>query len=241
MEWTNKHDISFCREILLVIPFKAKPRTNQRGQLWNEIADCLNSLNEPKFSVTQRSVRDRFKLLSEKFKRKITAEERESGISPEISELDALLEEILDLEKEYREEYVQETCDKKRKEQVDKDNAEEMRLKAMETLKETQKRKADAEGNEKKAKRRSNASEGFKFLREKMEYEKEYRQKELGMREKAIEKEEKKEEREEKRHADLMQMMQMQQQQMQQMQMNFMQAQGQQNQLFMSLIEKLSK
>ena len=38
--------------------------------------------------VTQRSVRDRFKLLSDKYKKKINAEERGSGISPAMTELD---------------------------------------------------------------------------------------------------------------------------------------------------------
>jgi hypothetical protein len=241
MEWTDEHDVLLGREILLVDPFKAKPRTSHRGQLWTKIADALNGIKEPKFSVSQRSVRDRFNRLADKFKKKIVAEERGSGISPEMSELDVLLEEILALERKYSEEYLQETAERTKKDQEDKENAEDMRLKAMETLKETQKRKANADGNDKREKRRSNGSEALKFLREKMDNEKEYREKELDMRKRDVEQEEKKGEREEKRHQDMIQMMQMQQQQMQQMQMNFLQSQAQQQQLLISVIEKLSK
>ena len=140
------------REIFLLDPFKAKPRTNLRGQTWTKIAGALNGLKEPKFVVSQRSVHDRFKLLADKFKKKMNAEDRGSGISPEMSELDSLLEEFLGLEQKYSEEYVQETAERMRKDEEDKENAEDMRLKAMETLRETQKRKANADGNEKKRK-----------------------------------------------------------------------------------------
>ena len=68
MEWTEEHDILLGREILLLDP--AKPRTNLRGQIWTKIAGALNSLKEPKFVASQRSVRDRFKLLADNFKRK---------------------------------------------------------------------------------------------------------------------------------------------------------------------------
>ena len=241
MEWTVEHDVLFGREILLIDPFKAKPRTTLRGQQWTKIADALNGLKEPKFVVTQRSVRDRFKLLSDKYKKKINAEERGSGISPEMTELDHLLEEILELERKYSEEHVQETVERTIKDQEDKENAEDMRLKAMETFRETQKRKANADGDQKKEKRRSNGTEALKFLREKMDNEKEYREQELEVRKKDIEREGKKEERQEQRHQDMVQLMQLQQQQMVQMQRDFLQSQAQQQQLFMALIEKLSK
>ena len=145
MEWTNIHDVLLCREILVVEPYTAKPRTNQRGQLWNKIAENLNKLAEPKFSVAQRSVRDRFKLLVDKFKKRMASEERGSGISPEMSELETPLEEIIELEESYTGELFNETVEKKRKEQMDKENADDMRLMAIKTLRETQKRKAATE------------------------------------------------------------------------------------------------
>ncbi|PFX12139.1 ATP-dependent DNA helicase PIF1 [Stylophora pistillata] len=235
------YDVLLCREILVVEPFKAKPRRSLRGQLWTKIAHALNGLVDPKFSVTQRAVRDRLKKLKEQFLKKMAAEERGSGISPEVSELDTLVEEILDLESAYGECHEEDSCEKKRKELADKENAEDLRLKAMESLKVTQKRKAEADGNENTPKRRSNGSKGFRYLQEKMENDNNFREKQFELRRKELEREEKKEEREEKRHQDMVRMMQMQQQQMQQMHRSMMQAQTQQNQMFMALIEKLSK
>ena len=116
-----------------------------------------------------------------------------------MTELDHLLEEILELERKYSEEHVQETVERTIKDQEDKENAEDMRLKAMETFRETQKRKANADGDQKKEKRRSNGTEALKFLREKMDNE-EYREQELEVKQKDIERERKKEERQEQRH-----------------------------------------
>ena len=67
-------------------------------------------------SVVQRSVRDRFQLLRENFKERTTAEERDIGVSPEMSELDTLVEEIIALEDLYTEEHINGSMKKMRKE-----------------------------------------------------------------------------------------------------------------------------
>ena len=79
-------------------------------------------------------------------------------------------------------ESVQETAERTKKDQEDKENAEDIRLRPMETLRETQKRQANADGNEKKEKRSNAWSEALKFLREKMDNEKEYREQELSQK-----------------------------------------------------------
>jgi len=75
------------------------------GEPWerkivDEIATRLNSLTQCKFSVNQQSLRDRLNLLMSKFKAKTREEERASGISPEIQEIDTLLEELCEKEEE---------------------------------------------------------------------------------------------------------------------------------------------
>ena len=89
------HNVLLCWEILVIEPHSAKPRTGQWGKLWKYITDQLKHLSEHKFNVTQYAVRDRFKLLSEKFKKKMAAKAGASGINPKVSELDVLVEEIL--------------------------------------------------------------------------------------------------------------------------------------------------
>ena len=99
MEWKEEHDVLLCREILVSQPFKFKERTVERGKIWYEIANRLNNCQTLKFRVNKQSVRERFKLIKEKFKRKIQDEEKASGIDVEpASELEQALEDICALE-----------------------------------------------------------------------------------------------------------------------------------------------
>ena len=70
-------------------PYNAKV---DQAQAWKKIANILNKRAE--FQVNKRSVRDHYMLLVEKFKKNTSQELRASGISPEPSELDRLLEQI---------------------------------------------------------------------------------------------------------------------------------------------------
>ena len=77
-------------------PYQFKDRTTERGRVWDEIAERLNGSEAPVFRVTKRSVRDRYKLLIDKYKRKMRNEEKASGIEVEpLSELDQLLENLI--------------------------------------------------------------------------------------------------------------------------------------------------
>ena len=93
------------------------------------MADHLNCIPEPKFKVSKRAVCERFTLLAEKFKA--------LGIDTEMSELDVLLEEIVEKE----EEFDKDQSKHKAKEDQSKAEAYDMRLKAMESLKESKKRR----------------------------------------------------------------------------------------------------
>ena len=94
MEWTNQHDTLFLREVRGSDLFETRKGSPERGKLWDEIATRLNNLTQYKFNVNKRSLRDRLNLLMSKFKAKHGKEERASGISPEIQEIDTVLEEL---------------------------------------------------------------------------------------------------------------------------------------------------
>ena len=49
MNWTEEHDVVFCREIIFVNPFSAKKKSVQRSALWQRVADTLNSIKGPVF------------------------------------------------------------------------------------------------------------------------------------------------------------------------------------------------
>ncbi|CAH3192046.1 unnamed protein product, partial [Porites evermanni] len=98
--WTEDHDVLMLREAVTSEPYNFKPKSTERGKVWESIAAYLNSLKTPEFRVTARAVRDRYALLISRHKLKQREEEKASGIDvPELTELDALLEEIREREK----------------------------------------------------------------------------------------------------------------------------------------------
>lgn len=218
MEWSETHDAIFCREILLSEPYKYKPRTVERGKVWDEIAGTLNSIKDPKFKVSKRSIREHFQLLLSKFKTKMRTEQRASGIEVEDTEVDKAMEEIYEKWEASEEEQLKETGSKKRKAEVDKASAEEVRLRATEKLSETKKRHNAEDGCAVKPKKaRRSGGETVDFLREKSERDYQFRQEELRMKQKEQEN----------------------QQNIQQQQLEMMRMMQQQNNTMMLLMSKL--
>ena len=179
MDWSDKHDLVLCREVLAMEPYQHPYRSKERGDIWNQIAINLNGLDHPKFKVNKRSVRDRLTLLITKYKAKIRQEENASGIACEETELDQALEEIIDKEK-----LADEKCSEaKKKEKEEKSAAEEHRQSAMERLGQTKKRNADSETDGAQAKKtRRSSSDVVEYLREKHERESDQRKEEMELR-----------------------------------------------------------
>ena len=171
MVWTNDHDEMLCREILVQEPYNYKPNTPQRGEIWKNIAAELNENRDMRFSVSHRSVRERYNLIARKFKSKNSQEEKQSGIAPdELSDLEKALEEIIEKFKEAEANYVLEKDLENKKNEEERTCAQEMRTAAMETYAESKKRKGDLEEAEGKKKRRRNSgNETVAYLREKFE------------------------------------------------------------------------
>ena len=120
--------------MLTIEPYKCKNRSRESGQAWDLIAANLNSVHAPRFRVSQKSVRDRARILLKNFKLKIREEEKVSGIEvEELSELDLALEEIIEKEKAANAQLDLEESVRKNELQ-DKANAEEMHLQTMEIL-----------------------------------------------------------------------------------------------------------
>ena len=153
MSWNEEKDVLFCREILVSKLFDTKKSSPERGQVWNDIADTLCQLQQPVFRVNQKSVRDHYNKLVVGYKRKMRDELNASGISPEQTEIDKLLEEIV--EKEIALEAEKESADNEnnRRMQVERVAADDMRRKAMETQAQTQKRKTEESNKTPKKKR----------------------------------------------------------------------------------------
>ncbi len=252
MSWTEEKDVLFCREILCSKLFSTKKSSTERGQVWNEIADTLCQLQQPIFRVNQKSVRDHYNKLVAGFKRKTRDELNASGISPEQTEIDKLLEEIV--EEEASQEAAKENIDNEnnRRMELERVAADDMRRKAMETQAQTQKRKAEESNKTPKKKRRSNGSDAIAYLQEKTEIEMKLKKEEMELKRSEIEFEKNKQDQQVTQQVALfeqqsnimkvmMEQQQQQQQQIQAMQMIMLQQQQQQSQALMALLDKLSK
>ena len=207
-----------------------RKKTVQRAQVWQRIADTLCSYDTPKFTVSKRAVGDRYGIISSKYRKTLSAEKRASGIEVEQTELEVLLEELIEQE-DLSEEEGNET---KRKTEQDKSKAQEIRKTAMENLGETKQKKLvngeqdDATSLPLKNKTRKSGSKVVGYLKEKSEQE-------AKLREQEIEIKKTQQEMEGKRYDSLMTMMAQQQQQQQQIQASMVE----QNKLMLSLLSKL--
>ena len=67
------HQFPIGREMLIYEPFNHKRGSVQRGESWKLIAESLNSLDEPNYTVTRHSLREKYTVMEKnahKFRRK---------------------------------------------------------------------------------------------------------------------------------------------------------------------------
>ena len=100
LSYLNRVILVLCRELLVINPFQAKYKTTARAKLWDQAAENLAKTTRPAFkkSLDKRAVQERYRLLTEKFKKRMAKERIESGINPTMSELDVLVEELVERE-----------------------------------------------------------------------------------------------------------------------------------------------
>lgn len=182
MTWTQEHNEMLIEEIYHYEPYKYKHGSKYRGNAWEMISESLNSIEKPKFSVNQKSVRDHYNLLDKEHRKRIKEEEKASGISPEHTELEEHMQDLIERfdAKDSEDQLADE--EKKEKSEAETAKAEEMRRMSMETMAQSRKRKGD-EQKETKKKRRVAESDTVSFLREKAVIDAELKKEELKIRE----------------------------------------------------------
>ena len=175
MEWTDDHDILLLREMIASELFQFKKGSPDRGKIWESIQERLNKLDNPKFVIKEkRGVRDRWNLLQAKFKRMQGGELQASGIDCELSEKDALIEELCEKEDSF--------SAKDKKKSDDKEAAEEIRKKAMKRMSSKKKSNESAGGSAKKSRR--SGGDAIEFLKENAQSEYSIRRQELELQRK---------------------------------------------------------
>ena len=177
---TNHHNVLLCREILVVEPYRFKAGTRERGQAWDKVASALNLVEGLRFVVDQRGVRERHAKLERNFTRKMVAEERASGISPDKTELDEAIESIMERREGAEEEIAQRAESTAVVMEKERETAESVRKRSMERLAETRERE-----NQRNAKKKRNSGEEtLDFMKDKWRIELELRREELEVRKK---------------------------------------------------------
>ena len=221
MKWSGEHYVMLGREIMLFELWKYKAGSRERGQCLDRIAESLNHIERPSFSVSQTSVRDRLKILERDLKKKERSEKNVSGISPEKTEIDQIMEDYLEQKEDQERE-------SEKASENDKATAEDMRNKAMERLSETKKR---AGSDLPTKKRKHNGNDTLEYLREASDRECELKKQELEF----------KMEQEKSAAAQqtlMLQQMKNQQEQFQTMLQMFMQQQQTQSEALLELLKK---
>lgn len=143
MNWTPLHNLVLCKEIIFVNPYSAKKKSIQRSELWQKIAENVNSVKDPCFIVEKRSVRDHIAILIQRFKRQQAQELRESGTTPQHTELDTAIKQIIAMEESSDTEQPEMNGANRGKVEADRKKAEDMRQKALETMGKTHKRNSE--------------------------------------------------------------------------------------------------
>ena len=147
-----------------------------------EVATNVNKMDTIKFNTSQRGVHDRYTRISKKFRARMVEEQRASGISPETSKLDVLLEELIKLEDSCYEEVEKNA----KKAEQEKEKAVDLHMKVMERISETQKRKKDGD-KQVKTKNRKSGKETIPYLVEKGNRDAELKKQELEIRKAEVE------------------------------------------------------
>ena len=158
-QWNNECDITLLKEILKVNPFQYKVGTVLRGKAWVSITEVFA------IPLSTRFIRERYTLLKSKFSKRMRFEESASGINPDYSEVDILMQDDIDFETSQNDINLHNKENQKKNDIKKQKQAENMRLKCMENLCETQKR----EGKGVKRSRNESSNVIIKYLNEKNE------------------------------------------------------------------------
>ena len=177
--------IMFLREVVLHELYQYKDGSRERGLCLDRIAENLNDVETLWFRVDQRSLRDKLKKLLQIFITRKNHEQKQSGISPEHTEWDDLLQEIYERKIESDLHGANSESGDKAKKEEEKAACENMRRTSMECLSETKKRQAEETSEEEITPKRNRSS--ISYFREKSEKDFKLREEELRLRREELE------------------------------------------------------
>lgn len=131
--WNEKNDLIMLREVAADGLLRHKAGSRERGAGWQAVANNLSSSLTSGSEVTSRAVRDHFTIIAKRYQAKVAKEERGTGLGgEELTEKEALLEELVDIRDETERRVEEEAGVRRGNAEVERSQALEMRERAME-------------------------------------------------------------------------------------------------------------
>ena len=159
-----------------------KSGTQERSNGWQKVADTLNTIEG--FHLTDRAVRDKINALIKKFRPLINKNIQDTGVGgEEPTEHEVLIEEVINVSDDTAHKAQEAATEATEKERNEREAALEVRRVAMEHRAETAERKKKGESMDKPKPQKRTSSDTVEFLREKLEFDRENRQKEKELQE----------------------------------------------------------
>ena len=160
-----------------------KSVTQERSNGWQKVADTLNPIEG--FHVTDRAIRDKINALVKKYRPLINKNIQGTGLGGDKpTEHEVLVEEVINIFDDTASKAQEAAAEATEKERTDREAALDVRCIAMEHRAETAERKKTDKKKDKLPKRSS--SDTIEFLRLKMEFDRENRQRDRELQENQI-------------------------------------------------------
>ena len=243
--WNEALNVIFCREILIHRPYQFRAGSKESSSSWDGLVETLtgDDYKAYNFQAKPKSMQDHLKVLMDNRRRVVADQERQSGTVVEDREIDQLLDNIISDRNDCLEMLNEKLEAAKTASALEQAKAEDTRQKAMETMGQTKKRKAEDDTTPRKARR--TGSEAMAFMAERSAERQRMQEEEMKLRREELEERKRASEASQNTVLQMMRSMHDQQKQQFQQQQQQFQLQMQQNQqqsvLFAALIEKLNK
>ena len=183
MQWTEEREVMMMREVIGKNVLIHKSGTQERSNGWQKVADTLNTIEG--FHLTDRAVRDKINaLILSRTAPLMNKNIQDTGVGgEEPTEHEVLIEEVINVSDDTAHKAQEAATEATEKERNEREAALEVRRVAMEHRAETAERKKKGESMDKPKPQKRTSSDTVEFLREKLEFDRENRQKERDLQE----------------------------------------------------------
>ena len=187
--WTEELTYLAVQVFAVKKPYQFKPASPASINAWKDVLEDLSKANQVfvVHKVSVKQIRDHLNQILRKRQVHVNKLDKQSGINPETTPFQDLMDQVNDERAEHISLLATQKEEKKQSEDEQEKKARDMRLRAMETMGETQKRKSeDGQSGSSSRKERKTGTELVAFMRQRTADRREERQEEMAMREREL-------------------------------------------------------